>query len=77
MCGRTAAFRHPRSWMLPRSMTADYGELDRNSNQLSWLSGVPSTVRTLSVASNLYVPMAFCPLGFLLIDRVARPLRVG
>ncbi|RDX46502.1 hypothetical protein OH76DRAFT_1457148 [Lentinus brumalis] len=27
--------------------------LSLNSNQLSWLSGVPSTVRTLSVASNL------------------------
>jgi len=27
----------------------------RNSNQLSWLSGVPDTVRTLSVASNWWV----------------------
>lgn len=26
---------------------------DRNSNRLSWLSGIPGSVRTLSVASNL------------------------
>jgi hypothetical protein len=28
------------------------GVLGRNENELAWLSGVPSTVRTLSVAEN-------------------------
>lgn len=72
----TAAFRHSRLWTQPRSMTADYIERDRNSNQLSWLSGIPSTVRTLSVASNLYVSVACCPLGPLLNDRLHHSWRI-
>lgn len=34
--------------------------LRRNDNQLSWLSGVPGTVRTLSVASNMWVDLSSC-----------------
>lgn len=38
-------------------------DICRNSNQLSWLSGVPGTVRTLSVASNLCVHVSFTNTG--------------
>ena len=39
---------------------------NRNHNQLSWLSGVPNSVRTLSVAHNLYVLCGFVPVNIAL-----------
>lgn len=50
MFSTSCFYRVRRCWNL---LTSKCAQTYSNSNQLSWLSGVPGSVRTLSVASNL------------------------